>query len=142
MVLLLHIVSQLCLQYYLHLPYQIPIASHALTVRLTLTVTITSTVVQVGYAWVAFWWGAEDGSPKAGNRVELEAMLEQVHHNKQTAQMAMLTAHKERVEWDHEGGQPPLHSHFGQVRSQPPRTPLRPHPRNHPCPSAPFGRSA
>ncbi|KAL3140747.1 hypothetical protein ABBQ32_005301 [Trebouxia sp. C0010 RCD-2024] len=57
--------------------------------------------------------GSEDGSPRAGNRVELEALLEQVHH-KQTAQMAMLTAHKERLEWDHEGGQPPLHSHFGQ----------------------------
>lgn len=64
---------------------------------------------------------AEDGSPRAGNRVELEALLEQVHH-KQTAQMAMLTAHKERLEWDHEGGQPPLHSHFGQVCPPPPDT--------------------
>lgn len=63
---------------------------------------------------------AEDGSPKAGNRIELEALYEEVHDKQQTAQMAMLTAHKERVEWDHEGGLPPLRSHFGQVSCSPP----------------------
>ena len=61
-------------------------------------------------------WSAEDGSPKPGNRIELEAMYEQVHYKQQTAQMATLTAHKDRERWQHEGGPPPLHSHYGQVR--------------------------
>ena len=63
---------------------------------------------------------AEDGSPHAGNRIELEAMHDQLYRKGQTAQMAMLNAHKERVEWDHEGGKPPLQSHYGQVCSSMP----------------------
>ena len=75
---------------------------------------------------------AADGSPKAGNRIELEAMLDQVRNNNQTAQMAMLTAHKERVEWDHEGGRLPLQSQYGKVCfPAPPR-----------CPPLPLGTSA
>ena len=58
---------------------------------------------------------ADDGSPHAGNRVELEAMHDQLYHKGQTAQVAMYEAHKERKEWDHQGGDPPLHSHYGQV---------------------------
>ncbi len=59
--------------------------------------------------------GAEDGSPHAGNRIELEAMHDQLYRKGQTAQMAMYEAHKERREWDHAGGTPPVHSHYGQV---------------------------
>lgn len=74
---------------------------------------------------------AADGSPKAGNRIELEAMLDQVRNNNQTAQMAMLTAHKERVEWDHEGGRLPLQSQYGKVCfPAPPRCPP-PYPSAH-----------
>ena len=51
-------------------------------------------------------------------------MYEQVHHKQQTAQMATLTAHRERERWEHEGGPPPLHSHYGQVRCLPPHIPL------------------
>lgn len=58
---------------------------------------------------------AEDGSPHAGNRIELEAMHDQLFRKGQTAQMAMYEAHKERREWDHAGGTQPVHSHYGQV---------------------------
>ncbi|KAL0028584.1 hypothetical protein WJX79_003521 [Trebouxia sp. C0005] len=57
---------------------------------------------------------SEDGSPHAGNRIELEAMHDQLFRKGQTAQMAMYEAHKERREWDHAGGTPPVHSHYGQ----------------------------
>ena len=58
-------------------------------------------------------------------------MYEQVHHKQQTAQMAELTAHKERRRWQLEGGPPPLHSHYGQVPCPPlppPPPPCRPPP--------------
>ena len=42
-------------------------------------------------------------------------MHDQLYRKGQTAQMAMYEAHKERLEWDHEGGPPPVHSHYGQV---------------------------
>ncbi|DBB18003.1 TPA: hypothetical protein ACH3X3_003000 [Trebouxia sp. C0006] len=56
----------------------------------------------------------DHGSPHAGNRIELEAMHDQLYRKGQTAQMAMYEAHKERREWDHAGGTPPVHSHYGQ----------------------------
>ena len=42
-------------------------------------------------------------------------MHDQLYRKGQTAQMAMYEAHKERREWDHAGGTPPVHSHYGQV---------------------------
>ena len=82
---------------------------------------------------------AEDEQPHAGNRVELEAIHDQLYRKHQTAQMAMLTAHKERVEWDHDGGPPPVHSHYGQVchSTNSPledfcQLPFRPFPANYP----------
>ena len=61
-------------------------------------------------------------------------MYEQVHHKQQTAQMATLTAHRERERWEHEGGPPPLHSHYGQVGCVPPSPSPSPPPPLPPLP--------
>ena len=53
--------------------------------------------------------------PHVGNRVELEALHDQLYRRGQTAQVAMYEAHKDRVQWEEEGGEPPTHSQFGTV---------------------------
>lgn len=47
--------------------------------------------------------------------MELEALHDQLHRKGHTAQVATYEAHKDRLRWEDQGGEPPVQSPFGKV---------------------------